>query len=69
MIRRSAATWQIDGESVRYDYGKTRLSPGLFTCSKHGQQRERRMDRWLYAPEPACAHVAQIGRECGFWTS
>lgn len=70
-IRRGSAissTWNIDGAVVTYHHPSRRNRPGRFTCSMHGTQRECKIDRWIYAPEPVCEHVLKLGRSNGFWT-
>ena len=67
-VRVLGATWESDGVTVTYHHPSRRNRPGLFVCSEHGEQHERMLDRWVYAPEPACEHVTRIGTGNGFWT-
>ena len=67
-VRSLESTWQLDGVTLTYRHPPRNYRPGVFVCSQHGEQRERKIERWVYAPEPACEHVMRIGTGNGFWT-
>lgn len=63
-----STTWNIGDAVVTYHYPSRNDRPGMFTCSMHGAQRERKIERWIYAPDSACEHVLKLGRSNGFWS-
>ena len=66
--RITASTWNLNGVRLRYEYGPRNNTPGLFICDEHGEQRERKINGFVFAPEPACEHVMSVGTGNGFWT-
>lgn len=65
--RKVGSTWDLEGVTLTYCHPPRNDRPGVFVCSEHGEQHERKIERWVYAPEPACEHVMRIGNRNGFW--